>query len=357
MKRLLTLLVLTAVVLTANVNAQWKTPDWMVDPTSTNAAPLFSDTTATLKDILEYIGTGMVHKATASTDLPTFDDDKTDDVTLMIDGGTVGSIGEIIRNGDNTYEIRFPSPLGASNTLMKSGIEGLWCWGCDSNTVYIEAGECYGNGSYYKQAVTTSYDVVNMTAIGDWHYLYIDDSRSLTNAPAITFTNTATEPAYSGDKMGWYNGDDRCIGSFYVTNSVLNLSNNLERTYDGMIAVPRRANLVSGDPSGYWQSFTVPTSETLPVNATLVAFDVRIGADSKARGFWMTSAGLSNTSYQASSLSYEVNNAMRGYRGVYGTQVDVWYLPVPKSREFVWQGEEDDKGWYSVYTAGYREDR
>ena len=74
-----------------------------------------------------------------------------------------------------------------------------------------------------------SYTVVTNGA-PDWVYIYIDESAVDTlvvNAgsallTATQFVDSATEPAWSAAKGGWYNGSDRCIFAGYsVANDIV----------------------------------------------------------------------------------------------------------------------------------------
>ena len=59
----------------------------------------------------------------------------------------------------------------------------------------------------------------NLTA-SDWHYLYIDDSAlSGDILTAARLINSITEPTWSDTKLGWYNGNDRCIAAFRTNSS------------------------------------------------------------------------------------------------------------------------------------------
>ena len=53
----------------------------------------------------------------------------------------------------------------------------------------------------------------------EFHYLYIDDSALSGNVlTAGRFRNSTTGPTWSDTKLGWYDGNDRCVAAF-LTNS------------------------------------------------------------------------------------------------------------------------------------------
>ena len=55
------------------------------------------------------------------------------------------------------------------------------------------------------------------------HYIYIDDSAVVSSGSALLtateFVNDTTAPTYSHSKVGWYNGNDRCVGAILTDGS------------------------------------------------------------------------------------------------------------------------------------------
>lgn len=66
---------------------------------------------------------------------------------------------------------------------------------------------------------------LNFTGLGnsDWYYIYLDDSAIVaadTNElTADEIIYSTTEPAWSDEKLGWYNGSDRCIFAVLTNGS------------------------------------------------------------------------------------------------------------------------------------------
>jgi hypothetical protein len=148
----------------------------------------------------------------------------------------------------------------------------------NTTSVTITSGSILANGKFYTLPLS---DVVhNMTSLAsafDFHYIYIDDSES--TAPDAVFIDSTTEPAYSIAKRGWYNGDDRCIGTLTSTDGAATidffetvaLSDNYIRNtalkYDLAQAM---------DPNGAWQTPNIlECSARTPVNATELLLNMR----------------------------------------------------------------------------------
>lgn len=101
------------------------------------------------------------------------------------------------------------NPTPAKGTIYRMYVQYV-----DSDTVQVTPGYCEANSKYYEVAEDTDYDLGSIPYGEDYVYLYIDDSAS--SAPSITFTDSTTEPSWDDDKLGWYNGDDRCVGALYT---------------------------------------------------------------------------------------------------------------------------------------------
>ena len=212
----------------------------------------------------------------------------------------------------------------------------------DVNTVNITAGygECSGN--YWEITSPTEHDMTTLATGEDWHYVYIDDSASSYPTPIII--DSTTEPSWSDAKLGWYNGDDRCIGVIwsptdsatileFVTNSSCKWC--FESTYITLLS--------NGNPNGQWQ--TLEATAYIPVNAIEVA------------------ANTSNSDLDGHVYVY------LGVVGVgtmplldcssYGSAANFGWLLVPRgsSRDLRWQGPDDDDNSFHVSIRGYHIER
>jgi len=104
----------------------------------------------------------------------------------------------------------------------------------DTDTITIKAGMYHHSGTkeqmvYWASDITFDFgsggsnsgstDLANT----DWFYLYIDDSAVVTAGTRVLtaseFIAVTTAPTWSDTKLGWYNGNDRCIAAFYTNGS------------------------------------------------------------------------------------------------------------------------------------------
>lgn len=108
-------------------------------------------------------------------------------------GVSFGGYGMVPLKG--TIERAYPEYKNSSEVTMTSGY-----------------GEC--SGSYWE--ITSQIDVdlsdvlVDVTYDDYFVYLYINDASSA--YPSVVIEGRLTEPVWSDSKLGWYSGNDRCIG-------------------------------------------------------------------------------------------------------------------------------------------------
>ena len=136
----------------------------------------------------------------------------------------------------------------------------------NSTTVTVTPGYGEINGYYWE--VTEAYDIsLQPPNASDFVYIYIDHSAS--DYPDIEFLGSMDEPIWSEDKLGWYNGDDRCIGSVY---SPANISQIEEfKTIGTVVYYKDIMALISlTNPTSEWYSTTVDVDEITPVNTTRI---------------------------------------------------------------------------------------
>jgi hypothetical protein len=148
----------------------------------------------------------------------------------------------------------------------------------------IKVGVGYGEnaGEYWEIAPadnynTTGYALAGLTTTtnGVFHYIYIDKANSL--FPAITLTNSTTVPAWSDSYMGWYNGQNRCIGAVWAKadGTLANFFCSSDDTYTSAFL---RLLIPSGAISTtYGIMNTVDYSAYAPVNAERVSFALSAG--------------------------------------------------------------------------------
>ncbi len=167
--------------------------------------------------------------------------------------------------------------IGRNQLKLPDHIDGFVVGYSDTDVVSITSGNIMANGKYYTLSSDDTHTMTSLSSLLAYHYVYIDDSAS--TAPTATIIDSATEPAWSGSKRGWYNGDDRMIG--------LALSPILATTIAPFIANELSGKSISVDtggingvdmattqvPDGTYQTPNIKDgSEVTPVNATALKF-------------------------------------------------------------------------------------
>ena len=153
----------------------------------------------------------------------------------------------------------------AAFAVNKAAIWGAYVKYKSSTDIYVTVGSGRCNGTEWEVSSETAVDLTSVLPAGeDFVYIYIDHSASSYPTPVII--GSTTEPVFSDTKIGWYNGDDRCIGVVWVNQSgiIPEFSNNSALKY--VVLGSERIKLVldNGNPSSAWQ--TLEATDYSPVN-------------------------------------------------------------------------------------------
>ena len=232
--------------------------------------------------------------------------------------------------------------LGTTMTFAAhdNAIWGTYVTYKSSTDIYITVGSGRCNGSQWELTTETTLDLYSVLPAGeDFLYIYVDDSAS--SYPAPTFVGSATEPAWSDSKVGWYNGDDRCIGVVWCDSNgnIVQFQNNSSHEY--FTDAYYKQVLTSGNPNGAWQ--TVEATAYLPINAT-------------AAHIYADNTDSSLVSVMVSS--YENQSAtIIGYTSV--VAIANGWLPLARnaSRDLRWFGQDNDDNNFVVRINGFRIER
>ena len=147
-----------------------------------------------------------------------------EDAGLYISGATVeaalqeyGSAITVLEGSTHNKGMKNGFRLGYSTTTAITIGGGLWAHtGTANQHVYTNAQVTFTCGSAGSNSGSTDLGANQV------HYLYIDDSAVVASGSTLLtaseFINSTTAPAYSHSKVGWYNGNDRCIGAI-LTNA------------------------------------------------------------------------------------------------------------------------------------------
>jgi len=214
----------------------------------------------------------------------------------------------------------------------------------DTDTISIMTGYGECNGSYFEITNAVNHDMTSLATGEDFHYIYIDDSAS--DYPDPNIIDSTTEPTWTDTKMGWYNGDDRCIGVVWSPASTATLWSfvtNSKQKYWGDYYL--KASLLSvGNPNGAAQ--TLEATAYIPVNAVAVNLY----------------AGNTDTSDRVRvSVTPVANEGIRlgltdcGYE--YGQTVGWIDLKIGSSRDLEWTGDDNDNNSFNINIVGYQIER
>jgi len=118
----------------------------------------------------------------------------------------------------------------ATDTIAGLSMPTIFTWS-DVDTITLQTARYHHNGTteqMVKWDAALTFDFgsggsnAGSTDLGasEWHYLYIDDS-ALAGATitAARLLNSTTAPTWNASEVGWYNGNDKCIGAFYSNAS------------------------------------------------------------------------------------------------------------------------------------------
>jgi hypothetical protein len=274
---------------------------------------------------------------------------------VVTSGAEYGHVDEkVVQNGSlvTAYSV-YPEGIVSSKAVHGvGGIDGYVVKYNTTTAVTVAAGSCEANGKRYTLAADASHSMTSLAAGFDHHYIYIDDDAS--TAPTAVIIDATTEPAWSDSKRGWYNGNDRCIGSVVspaaaATILYFNASesgNNVEYFY-GTDLLPACAT--SLNPSGAWQTPNTNESSVLcPVNSKLLHGTV-----------YFQDTGSSCRFYAASSEMAAVNAVGNSDVTFYAEVLArrSFTVSLGASRNIKITGENDDDNVLGVVVQGFLTDR
>jgi hypothetical protein len=256
-------------------------------------------------------------------------DSATDTWTTMATGGGSGSGG----SGVTTM------PLGYNF--------GIYITYKDADEIYVQPGNIDVNGTDVSITTATAHTMTSMVdATADFHYIYL--------AAAGTITDSATEPAWSDAKFGWYNGDTRCIGAVWVPSAtpaaLQGFENNSDNEYvyfgtsSGNYGIYKI--LSAGAPSGAWQDLT--SAPYTPVNSSKIYLDAY---EQDAGGSYST-CYIHVASYERKTNATEPKGVLSG--AAWGLVRVCGWLNLGASRNISWWGDDNDDDASAIDIVGYK---
>ncbi len=210
-----------------------------------------------------------------------------------------------------------------------------------STEVYITAGSGRCNGTVWEHATETTLDLTSVLPAGeDFVYIYVDDSAS--SYPTPTFIGSTTEPAWSSTLIGWYNGDDRCIGVVWVNSSGNIATFNNTSNHEYYVNSGIKQVLSNQNPTGSWTF--VETTDYTPVNAN----GVLVKADNGDSAYVYIAVGCyDNTQSNIQQYGYGGSIALTGWIHFHRSS----------GRDLQWVGQNDDDNNFNLHIRGFRIER
>lgn len=230
--------------------------------------------------------------------------------------------------------------------IMKGTIKGALVTYKDSIAVTITPGYGECNGKYWE--ITEAVDLSILPGPNyDVYYILISDANSSYPTPFIyARDNGSPGPTWSDSHLGWYLGNDRCIGVVFndeATMSFLKFTVSGDGNLVRFIQDECMATMVAaGTPTGSWVD--IEGLDTMPVTSTAA----HIFAYQTDSGSYVD---LSITSYEnatAGNVCREL--ACVGYNRA---SVNGW-IQLGPSREMSWRGAADDDAQSTyIYLNGF----
>lgn len=227
--------------------------------------------------------------------------------------------------------------------VPKGYIKGAFVKYNSSSQITVTAGN--GDCSANEWAITSD-TTVNLSSVlptgEDYLYIYID--HSATTYPTPTIIGDTTEPAWSDSNVGWYNGDDRCIGVVWCDSygNIVEFHNNnqLECIIIGSWI---KDVLTNGNPNSSFQ--TVESTAYIPINANAVFVNA---SNTDTDGVVYVHVAPYESSHSA-----VVNETPSGYAFARG------WLAMERgwSRDLKWYGYNNDDNSFNIKIFGFRIER
>jgi hypothetical protein len=186
--------------------------------------------------------------------------------------------------------------LGYSSTTAITISGGIWAHdGTTNQHVYTATQLTFTLGP-----AGSNSDSSNLGA-NEVHYIYIDNTAVVAAAArlltATEFVNSTTAPAWSQAKVGWYNGNDRCIGAVLTdgSNHVLSFVSFSKQYY--RYAAPVSEFTVAAAGVTY---ASLDCASSIPRFATLARFRILTGTSNATYYF-----DTSSTAQQPETHTFE----------------------------------------------------
>lgn len=245
--------------------------------------------------------------------------------------------GEVPVSNGSGWACQPESQLGTQ--VVPGYIKGFELEFSSGSEINIPPGVVDIGGGLYNHTTTSALTITSFTGSEGWYYIYADQSASTENS--VVFIDSSTEPTYSDTLLGWYNGEDRCIGAVYSEDgSGLDAFTVVGNTY---LLNDELQTLANGNPDGSY--ILVNVTPKVPV----FAVEARFNAQNSDTG---SSVTVSLRSAAIPSISYTETLADGALVEI--AEVNGWLPVTSANRNIEYSGEDDDDNNFAITFSGVR---
>jgi hypothetical protein len=232
--------------------------------------------------------------------------------------------------------------------IMKGTIEGAVVTYYDTSSVQVTPGYGDCNGNYWEitEPVYIYVGIISGPNSDDPRYFYINSQSSF---PTPSIYESTSLPTWSDAKLGWYSGNDRCIGVFWYGEAY-----SYPHTKFTVHGRGKHIRYITEEPIIVYVNGTAPTgSWTLldeeggwyPVNSTAVSIS---GYTTDNGTALLAVTALDNAT--PGKLCRELSGVGFNRASICG------WVQLGASRDLSWLGEADDDSAY-IYLNGFEYQR
>ncbi len=248
--------------------------------------------------------------------------------------------------------IKIGNPVGGgSSALLEKGVANGFVVKFDNAArVIITSGTFEANGKIYTLSADTTHTLTSLAMGLDFHYIYVDDSAS--TAPTPVFIDSITEPVYDAARLGWYNGDDRMVGTVISAAGASEVYFFDTTDYGGKLIRATLTDFLNNfilalntNPNGVWQTPSTESDVFVPVNAVEI-------------GVWLQNSDVSANvrvnwlNNEAAAIFTSIFDSAQG-TAQFALTIQAFWGPLGVSRQIKIGGVDDDDNNFSAFVLGF----
>lgn len=131
-------------------------------------------------------------------------------------------------------------------------------------------GDC--NGNFWEVENNIIYELTSLDSQEGFIYIYVDDANS--NYPLPLFYDYSGEPEFNEEKKGWYNGNDRCIGTVWSPEGQT-IIKKFRKDFVGGYTFNKawKKIILNSFPPNYWEELDI--KNICPVNTISLYLEIK----------------------------------------------------------------------------------